>query len=201
MSDARRPAVFVDRDGTLIREREYLADPAGVELVAGAASAVRRLREAGFAVVVVTNQSGIARGLFGWDAFRATQARVEALLGQEGARLDGVYVCPHHPDFTGPCECRKPGTALFDQAAGELGLDLERSFFVGDQARDVIVAEALGGTPLLVATGHLEAARPPHVPLVHDLAEAADWILALTGSSGERRSGRGTRRSRGDAAP
>lgn len=180
-SAERRPAVFLDRDGTVIHDRGYIADLDDVDLVPGAAEAIRRLRRAGFAVVVVTNQSGIARGIFDWSDFQATQARVEEMLARRGAYLDGVYVCPHHPDFTGPCECRKPGTALFERAASELDLELARSFFVGDQTRDVIVAEALGGTPLLVASGHPQRARPPDVPLFPDLAAAVDHILARAG--------------------
>lgn len=173
-----KAAVFLDRDGTLIYDRHYLKDPAGVELIPGAAEAVRRLRGAGFAVVVVTNQSGIARGFLTSDDFRATQARLDELLAAHGSSLDGVYVCPHHPGVTGLCDCRKPAPGLFRRAAAELGLDLAHSFFVGDRWRDVAAAEVLGGTPVLLAPQGEEVARPPHVPLVRDLAAAAEYILA-----------------------
>ena len=176
-----RPAVFFDRDGTLIRDVGYVCEPDQVELLAGAVEAIRKLRAKGFAAVVVTNQSGIARGIFDEGDFQATQARVEELLARRGVYLDGVYMCPHHPGFTGPCECRKPGTALFERAASELALDLARSFFVGDQMRDVIAAEKLGGTPILVATGHDAAERPPHVPFLPDVKAAAEYILERIG--------------------
>ena len=172
-----RPAVFLDRDGTLIRDRHYLGDPDGVELLPGAAAAVRRLRDAGFAVVCVTNQSGIARGLLTWDDFRATQARLEEMLAAEGARLDGVYVCPHHPEITGPCNCRKPAPGLFLRAARELGLDLGASYCVGDRWRDVAAAERWGGRPILLATGP-DAGTDERVRVAADLADAARMILA-----------------------
>lgn len=177
-----RPAVFLDRDGTLIHDRHYLRDPAGVELLPGVAEAVRRLRDAGFAVVMVTNQSGIARGLLTWEDFQATQARLDELLAAHGTRLDGVYVCPHHPGVTGTCNCRKPAPGLFRRAAAELGLDLARSFFVGDRWRDVEAAEVLGGTPVLLALQAEEVMRPPHIPVVSDLRAAAHYILKAGGS-------------------
>lgn len=188
----RRAAVFLDRDGTLIRERHYLGDPAGVQLLPGAAEAVRRLRAAGFSVVLVTNQSGIARGLFTWDEFRATQRRLEGLLAEQGALLDGVYVCAHHPNFTGPCDCRKPKPRLFLQAADELTLDLGRSFFLGDRWRDVAAAEEVGGTPILLASHEPGEKRPAHVPVVPNLAAAAEYVLAHAGervASSRRRRG------------
>lgn len=158
---ALRPAAFLDRDGTLIEEREYLADPAAVALLPGAVAGLRALRDRGYALVVVTNQSGIARGLFTEAEFLRVQARVEVLLAAEGVRLDGVYFCPHHPEHGGPCECRKPGLGLYRRAAGELGLDLGGSLFVGDRGTDVEPARALGGRGVLVRTGYgtAEAAR------------------------------------------
>lgn len=175
-----RRAAFLDRDGTIIQEREYLADPDGVELVPGAAEAVRRLADAGFAIVVVTNQSGIARGLYNEAAFHRVQRRLEALLAAERARIDAVYFCPHHPDVTGPCDCRKPGTALHRRAAERLGLDLRRSVYVGDRLSDVAPARELGGFGVLVRTGHgADEARtaPPDTPVVEDLRAAVELIL------------------------
>jgi D-glycero-D-manno-heptose 1,7-bisphosphate phosphatase len=171
-----RPAVFLDRDGTIIEEREYLADPEGVTLLPGAAEALRVMSSAGYALVVVTNQSGIARGYFDDAAFRAVQHRMETLLAAENVRLDGVYMCPHHPAITGACSCRKPGTALFRQAAAELGLDLVASIFAGDRLRDVLPAAELGGRGILVLTGYgREEARmlPPDAASVADLGELA----------------------------
>lgn len=177
-----RPAVFLDRDGTLIQEREYLADPAGVVLVEGAAGAVAALREAGFAVVVVTNQSGIARGLYGEDDYRAVAARLNELLERAAAPVDATYYCPHHPDFTGPCDCRKPGLGMYEQASDALGLNPGRSFYVGDRVKDVQPALALGGTGILVRTGYgaeEEERAPPGVAVVDDLPAAAALILSV----------------------
>src|SRR5205823_6206537 len=104
---------FLDRDGTIVAEAHYHADPARVHLVPRVAQALLDLRENNYALVVVTNQSGIARGLYTEADFHAVQARVGELLGAEGVALDGVYYCPHHPDFTGPCDCRKPAVGLY----------------------------------------------------------------------------------------
>jgi len=175
-----RPAVFLDRDGTVIVDADYLADPAGVVLVDGADRAIRRLAAGGFAVVLVTNQSGIARGLFSEADYHAVNGRLRELLKIGGAVFDGTYYCPHHPDFTGPCDCRKPGTALYLRAASELGLDLGKSFYVGDKPTDVQPARTLGGTGLLVRTGYGRESVdqvPSSVRVVDDLEEAAERIL------------------------
>jgi D-glycero-D-manno-heptose 1,7-bisphosphate phosphatase len=147
-----RRAVFLDRDGTIIRDAEYIRDPAEVKLLAGAAKAIRRLNDAALPVVVVTNQSGIARGYFTDGDYERVQERVEQLLAAkgEGARIDATYLCPHHPDFTGPCDCRKPGTLLFERAARDLDLSTRGSWYLGDRLRDVQPARELGGTGILV---------------------------------------------------
>lgn len=180
-----RPAVFLDRDGTLIDDLHYLRDPAGVRLLPGAADAVRRLNRAGVAAVVVTNQSGIARGLLSETEYLATAARLDALLGAAGARLDGHYHCPHHPSLTGPCDCRKPGTLLYRRAERDLGLDLPASWWVGDRLRDVAAAAVLGGRGMLVRTGAgaAEAGRPEAAewPAADDLATAVELILDAAG--------------------
>lgn len=173
---AGRPAVFLDRDGTLIVERGYLADPEGVELLPGAAAALRRLATAGYRLVVVTNQSGIARGLYTLAEFHAVQRRVEERFAAEGVRFDGVYFCPHHPDVTGACACRKPGPELYLRAARELGIDLARSVYVGDKLSDVLPALELGGAGILVRTGYgaeHAADAPPEIAVADDLAAAA----------------------------
>ena len=177
MSLAR--AVFVDRDGTIIVDVGYLNDPDAVALLPGAAGAIRRLNDAGLQVVVVTNQSGIAQGLLGRNDFEESQERLDQLLGETGAWLDGVYMCPHHPDVDGPCDCRKPGSALYRQAAADLDIDLARSFYVGDRYRDVAVTEVVGGTPFLVWTGEGGHDAPAAVERVDDLAQAANRILEI----------------------
>jgi len=176
MSGGGRPAVFVDRDGTLIREREYLSDPAGVELVPGAVAGLQAFRDAGYAVIIVTNQSGIARGFYDIAAYEAVESEVERRLEGAGIPAEGSYYCPHHPEFTGPCACRKPGLELFRRAARDHGLDVARSVYIGDRVRDVLPALALGGTGLLVRTGYgvEEApAAPEGIRVVDDLVEAA----------------------------
>ena len=165
-------AAFLDRDGTIIEEVQYLADPHGVVLVPGAAEALRDIRGAGFELVVVTNQSGIARGYYSENEFRAVQDRVDRLLAEAGVQLDAVLHCPHHPDFTGPCDCRKPALGLYERARTALGLDLAASIYVGDRLSDVLPALATGGTGYLVRTGYgSEQAKraPPGIEVIDDL--------------------------------
>jgi len=177
----RRRAVFLDRDGTIMDDPGFLSDPAAVKLLPGAAQAVRRFNQSGLAVVVVTNQSGIARGLITVPQYEAVQVRLVQLLAGAGARIDGAYYCPHHPDFTGPCDCRKPATKLFRDAATALDLDLGRSFYVGDRMSDIEPARALAGRGILVRTGrgaeHAQAAIEAGFTVAADLQTAADLIL------------------------
>lgn len=168
-----RPAAFLDRDGTIIAEAHYLADPERVELITGAADAMRRLAALGYALVVVTNQSGIARGLYSAGDFRAVQQRLEEILAQHGVHLDAVFHCPHHPEFTGPCDCRKPGLGMYHLAARDLGLDLAASIYVGDRVKDVLPALETGGEGFLVRTGYGAAESadlPAGVRVADDLA-------------------------------
>lgn len=144
----RRAAAFVDRDGTLIVDVHYISRAADVALIPGAAAALRRLNDAGVPVVVVTNQSGIARGVFDEGAYATVWARAEELLASEGARVDATYHCPHGPDDG--CRCRKPGPELYERAIAEHTLDGARSFFVGDRLRDVLAARSFGGRGVLV---------------------------------------------------
>ncbi|HSH45244.1 MAG TPA: HAD family hydrolase, partial [Longimicrobiales bacterium] len=177
-------AAFVDRDGTIIREREYLSDPEGVALIPGAAGALRRLADAGYPTVVVSNQSGIARGYYSEAQYRAVQERMLELLADEGVEVLGSYHCPHHPEITGPCGCRKPGAGLFVRAIREHHLDPARSLFVGDRLRDLEASRRLGGLAVLVRTGH-GAGEPvesaPWVTVREDLAGAVDWFLERAG--------------------
>jgi D-glycero-D-manno-heptose 1,7-bisphosphate phosphatase len=176
----QRRAVFLDRDGTILVEKNYLAKPEDVELIPGAAPALRRLLKAGYALIVVTNQSGIARGYYGVPEYLAVQARMAALLAAEGVTLAASEYCPHHPEFTGPCECRKPSLALFLHAAETLDVDPAASWWVGDRLGDVQPALRLGGRGILVRTGYGRAQEgvPPGVQVAQDLAAAAALILA-----------------------
>lgn len=179
-----RPAAFVDRDGTIIVERHYLADPAGVHLVPGAAEALAALQGAGFAVVTVTNQSGIDLGLYSEDDYRGVASRLEEVLARVGVRVDATEYCPHHPQGSGPCPCRKPGTAMHRRAADRLGLDLESSYYVGDKITDVLPAIELGGQGILVRTGYgleHEGREPNGTWVADDLSGAATLILARRG--------------------
>jgi D-glycero-D-manno-heptose 1,7-bisphosphate phosphatase len=186
-AEGRRRAVFLDRDGTLIREADYLSDPEGVELLPGVPEALRALRDAGYALVIVTNQSGIARGLYGADDYRRVAARLDEVLERVGASVDATYHCPHHPDFSGSCDCRKPGLGMYREAAEALRLDLARSWYVGDKATDVLPAAETGGRGLLVRTGYGRATEeagglPANVVVVDDLRAAAASILGSDGS-------------------
>jgi len=179
-----RPAVFVDRDGTIMAERAYLADPAGVTLVPGARDALAALQGARFALVVVTNQSGIARGLYTENDYHAVAARLGEVLAKGGVVIDRTDFCKHHPDFTGACACRKPGTEMHRRAAAELGLDLARSYYIGDKVTDVLPATELGGQGILVRTGYgceHEATIPGNTWVADDLRGAAELILSDQG--------------------
>ena len=179
-SGGARPAVFLDRDGTLIQDCHYLSDPDLVRLLAGAAEAVRAMKRAGYAVVLVTNQSGIGRGYFTEDQYRAVHAELVRQLATEGLELDGAYHCPEAPGESMDGEtCRKPSPLLYRRAERELGLDLRRSWFVGDKGSDVEPARSLGGKGILVRTGYgqTEAAdAPAECHIVDDLAAAAVLI-------------------------
>lgn len=163
----------------------FLHDPAQVRLLPTAGAAIRRLNEAGWLVVIVSNQSGIARGLYDAAAYGTVQRRLAELLAQQGARLDAAYYCPHHPEVTGPCECRKPGVRLFRDAAAALHLDLAHCYWVGDRLSDIEPARALvagdGARGLLVSTGsgagHAEQARRLGFRVVSDLGAAATEIV------------------------
>lgn len=150
MIHERRPAAFLDRDGTLIHDAHYLRDPALVRLIDGVPAELRRLADAGYALVVITNQSGIARGLLSAADYEAVRAKLDALLAREGVTLDASYHCPHEPGISGPCECRKPGTLLYRQATERFALDPARSVFIGDRWRDVAPGLQLGGLGILV---------------------------------------------------
>jgi D-glycero-D-manno-heptose 1,7-bisphosphate phosphatase len=148
-----RRAVFLDRDGTIIEDAGYLRDPARIRLLRGAGPAIARLNRSGLATLVVTNQSGIARGLLSLDDYGRTERRLDQLLAEQGARIDAHYFCPHLPELHGPCECRKPGTLLYRQAAERFDIELGRSWWVGDRLRDLLPATELGGRGILVLTG------------------------------------------------
>jgi len=187
-ADTRRPGVFLDRDGTLIEDVGYLDTLTRLAVFPWTADAVRALNRAGLPVVVLTNQSGIARGYFTESFVEETHVALDATLTAGRARIDAYYYCPHHPDgvvaeYRQRCDCRKPGRALVDRAAQALNLDATHSFVVGDKWADVELARAVGARAILVRTGSGAAEeRRPRAGLAADavvdnLAGAASWIL------------------------
>ena len=176
-----RAAAFLDRDGTIIRDTEYLRDPEQVELLPGAAHAIRRLKEAGLPVIVITNQSGIARGLLTEQDYERVRMRVDKVLAEEGAHIDATYHCPHHPDMTGPCDCRKPGVKLYRDAAAAHDLDPSRSWYVGDRLRDVAPGDHFGGRSVMLiveSTPDADRAAANERATAGSLSDAVDLILA-----------------------
>lgn len=173
------PAVFVDRDDTINPDVPYCSDPADFELMEGAAEGIRRLNEAGLPVIVVTNQSGIARGYFDEETLEAIHGKMHRLLGEAGAHVEDVYHCPHHPDDG--CACRKPGTAMLEAAARDHGIDLSASAMVGDRVMDVVAAHRVGALGVIVPSekGRRELdemeVTPDHI--ARDLVDAAEWLV------------------------
>ena len=145
---------------------------------------MRQLADAGFVVVIVTNQAGIALGKYGVEEYQAVARRVAEGLEAGGVPVGGTYFCPHHPDVTGACDCRKPGTGMYRHAAAALALDFNQSWFVGDKLSDVAAAETLGGGRILVRTGYggeVEGEAPSQIRIVDDLAAAARHIIDSAG--------------------
>src|SRR4051812_29165589 len=177
-----RPAAFLDRDGTIIRDTEYLRDPEQVELLPGAARAIRQLNDAGWPVIVVTNQSGIARGLLTEQDYERVRMRVDKAIAEAAdAKIDATYYCPHHPDMTGPCDCRKPGVKLYADAAREHDIDMKRSWYVGDRIRDVAPGDHFGGRSVMLlveSTPDADRAASAKRTTAASLADAVDIILA-----------------------
>jgi D-glycero-D-manno-heptose 1,7-bisphosphate phosphatase len=177
-------AVFLDRDGTIIQEKGYLSDPEAIELIPGVARAIRLINYLDLRTVVVSNQSGVARGYFPVSVVEEINKRLYVLLGQEGASLDGMYYCPHHPDAA--CTCRKPEPGMLQLSAEELRVDLPSSYMVGDKADDIGAVHRVGGKGILVLTGYgkgeLKAWQgdPPDF-VAQDLLEASYWILLQEG--------------------
>lgn len=183
-----RPAVFLDRDGTLLEEAGYLDRLERLIFFPFTIDAVRLLNRGGFAVVVVTNQAGIARGIFKESFVAEAHQHIAQRLAAGGARVDGFYYCPHHPEavvaeFRQTCDCRKPQPGMLTHAAADLDLALDRSFIVGDRWHDLEAGQRVGARTLLVRTGYgktEEAAPKPRVQpsaIVDNVMEAVSWIL------------------------
>jgi D-glycero-D-manno-heptose 1,7-bisphosphate phosphatase len=194
-------AIFIDRDGTLNEEVGYITELTQFRLFDFAAEAVRLINDANWRAIVLTNQSGIARGLFDEEFLLRLHSRMEASLKLEGARLDAIYYCPHHPEFGEPpyhqdCNCRKPKPGLIERAMEDFQLDLKRSFVIGDRYRDVETGCRAGTRCVMVMTGHgreefrtqraspngqgqwEQKGQPEHI--AENLVEAVRWILSVS---------------------
>lgn len=194
MRTEKRPAVFLDRDGTINEQMGYINHISRFQLLPGVGAAIRLLNEQAIPVIVVTNQSGLARGYFPAALLEEVHGRMTALLAAEGAKVDGIYICPHHPEakmaeYRRDCECRKPKIGLLTQAAREHGLDLARSYLVGDRWSDLKAAAKSQARGILVLTGYGRGdyqyigpgqAVQPHF-VATDLLAAVAWILADLG--------------------
>lgn len=189
--------IFLDRDGTLNPDPGYIRSSDQFVLFPGVAQALSRLKQAGARLIVVTNQSGVGRGFFSAGDLDGIHAKLRYLLGEAGASLDAIYICPHHPNDG--CDCRKPNRGLIDRAVGEQRIDLTRSYLIGDHARDIELAKRVGSRSILVTTGAvlpeqvegLKASGPIPDRVVSSLAEAVDWLLtdarSRMGHEGDRR--------------
>lgn len=186
-----RPAIFMDRDGTLAHEVGYVNDATRFRLFPWSIEAVRLVNRSGYLAVLVTNQAGVARGYFPEPAVQEVHDQLAAALADGAARLDGIYYCPHHPDAGHPpyrqdCDCRKPRPGLLTRAASDLGIALERSWVVGDRQGDLQVAWAVGARAAMVRTGYGRGELRHHAPgwkrqpdlVAEHLLEAVSLIVA-----------------------
>lgn len=189
MKEMLNRAVFLDRDGTINEEITYLSRPDQLRLLDGAAEAIRLLNQAAFKVVIVTNQAGVARGYFSEETVREIHWALENMLGENGAHVDAIYYCPHHPSaglgvYKADCQCRKPKPGMLEKASAELGLDLCQAFVVGDKISDLQAGRAVGCHNILVRTGYgLESEKDFSACawqpdwIADNLLAAARWIL------------------------
>jgi D-glycero-D-manno-heptose 1,7-bisphosphate phosphatase len=178
VAEHRSAAVFLDRDGTLMRDVDYCGDPNDVHLFSGASEALRKLKQAGYKLIIITNQSGIGRGYFNEVAYRAVESEVIRQLGEN--LIDATYFCPHAPDYQ--CECRKPQPGMILQGAREHHLDLAKSFLIGDKQTDVDCGRNAGVKTVLVRTGYAAEGNANSADFVaDDLSQAAEMILGRGG--------------------
>ena len=194
MTSVRR-AIFMDRDGTLCDEVGYVNHVDRLRLPERGAQAVRLANQAGFQTVVVTNQAGAARGYFSEELIGEVHDRLRDLLAGHGARLDGVYYCPHHPEvgaapYQRQCDCRKPSPGMLERARDEMGIDPTRSYMIGDSVKDIEAGHSVGATTIMVRTGYGKGeieyrsagwtVQPDHI--ADDLLAAVEWILEHEGA-------------------
>ena len=192
----KKGAVFLDRDGTIIEDRDYLSDPKDIKLIPGSVEAVKAINDMGFKTIVVTNQSGVARGYFPEKSIAEIHGKLKELFNEEGAQIDGFYYCPHHPtagegQYRIECHCRKPETGMLDAAVRDFDLDPSNSYVIGDKLIDIELAQRADATGILVKTGYGKKElktlsdnseiTPMHI--AEDLLDAVEWIKREEGKS------------------
>ncbi|MBW1720643.1 MAG: HAD family hydrolase [Deltaproteobacteria bacterium] len=190
----KRPAVFIDRDGTVNEQMGYINHPNRFKLLPGAAEAIRLLNRNRILAIIVSNQSGVARGYFPIELVHEVHRLMESALEKQGARIDGIFFCPHHPqgvvpEFKKKCDCRKPGTGMVDLACRSFEIDKTRSYLIGDRYLDIETAERAGLKGILVKTGYglgdltyifpQRPLRPCYI--ADDLLQAVQWVLKREG--------------------
>jgi D-glycero-D-manno-heptose 1,7-bisphosphate phosphatase len=171
-------AVILDRDGTLIQEKNYLHDPKDVELLPGVPEGLALLHRHGCRLIVATNQSGVGRGLYSLEDMHAVNARMQALLAEKGIELDAVYYCPHAPEEQ--CRCRKPAPGMLERAVREQGVSLADSFVIGDKEADILLGRRAGMQAILVRSGYGKETEKRAIQAAYvadTLHDAAQWII------------------------
>lgn len=189
----KKPAVFIDRDGTVNEQMGYVNHPSRFVILPGVAEALRMLNDEGYLAIIVSNQSGVARGYFPIELLYNIHSLMEETLLKEGAKVDGIYFCPHYPkgsvpEYSFECDCRKPKTGLIDQACKDFDIDMPRSFMIGDHYTDMELADRLNVKGILVKTGYGSGVVEYNLPSVkskpcfiaEDLLDAIKWIIKNT---------------------
>lgn len=197
--DSGDKAVFLDRDGTINEEVNYLSQEENLRILPNAAEGIKLLKDAGYKVIVISNQSGVARGYFTEEDVQLINRKLSELIMQSGANIDAFYYCPHHPEgavdkYRRVCHCRKPEPGLFLQAATQLNIDIRKSFIVGDRLSDIQMSETLGARAVLVLTGYGSQEREKYCSelpcalhyIAEDLLDAARWILEQSKKNGRK---------------
>lgn len=182
-------AVMLDRDGTVMEDAHYIKSPDHVRLIPGAAAAVKRINDANIPVIVITNQSGIGRGMFTVRDYEAVKNRFESLLSAHGAHIDASYYCPDHPSVTGPSKCRKPATRMFEDAIRDFHLDPKNVAYVGDRWRDVAASKKLGGRGIMISSPMTtdedrRKAQEDRIETAKSLQAAVEMLFGLTEKDG-----------------
>lgn len=187
MNKNKNIAVFLDRDGTINEDVSYLSNVADLRILPNAAQAIKKINQTGLKAIIVTNQSGIARGYLNEKILNDIHDSLKGLLAQSGAKLDGIYFCPHHPEEC--CACRKPETAMIKAAASDFDIDLSRSFMIGDKTSDIYLGHKAGLITILTLTGsgretleEMEKKGEKADYVARDLLEAVEWIIMNIGN-------------------